>query len=595
MNLTNNLENNYSLYRCSNCHLIPFIGIKHINNKIFVEEYCKLKHYNLIEASDFLQNMKIINNNKSFNKCNLCNEIKKIDKLFYCFECSKLFCDNCNNSHYNLKHKNFIEYKNIDNYCPIHFNYFNSYCQICYKNFDEIDVFITQNNIKKKTELINSKLNEVFNLKEKFIEKKIIGIYETFKNKISIEKDLIKYFIYLLQNNKNFEILKNLSNILNCDDVKIPDKSIFKYENKKIIENLENYYFLKPSNIIKCFPLNNLFLNKNSVKFFNSKIKKLLLKKTIKNAQTFNTFSCQITVFKSVYNKYLLAYFSNQNNNNYIYIYDLITEQKIKTFCNLYKSYILCIRHYSDIVNDYIILCSRENKIIVINVETGLIVIKFINSFLKDPLIGNYFYGISSMLLMNEYKYVISFCRDDDDLKIWDSKSKFIRLLSKCSNKLYLDTYYDKYIKKYYIISSGINIAINFELETGFVYQKYKSKGKNKCFKIIEINKKISIIFAADEYLNIFDFHNGNLIKNIYCGNNKEILCCLCIWNEQYCLTGGLGQYIYLIDIKKEQVKKLIKITNYINSIEKINIPSLGEMIISHDNNGEIKIWDINK
>ena len=85
----------------------------------------------------------------------------------------------------------------------------------------------------------------------------------------------------------------------------------------------------------------------------------------------------------------------------------MITEQNIKTFYNLYQSNILCIRHYSDIVNDYIILCSKENKILVINVETGVIVIKFKNSFLKDPLIGNYFYGISSMLLMNENKYVI--------------------------------------------------------------------------------------------------------------------------------------------------------------------------------------------
>ena len=594
MNLTNNLENNYSLFRCSNCLLIPFIGIKHINNKIFVEEYCKLKHYNLIEASVFLQNIKLIKNNKSFNKCNLCNENFKIEKLFYCFECSKLFCNNCNANHYNLNHKNFIEYNNIDNYCPIHFNYYNSFCQNCYKNFDEINIIIIQNNIKKKSEFINSKLNEIFNLKEKFIKKKIENIYESFENKIKIEKDLIKYFSYLLQINKNFEILKNISNILNCDDVIIPDKSIFKYDNKKIIENLENYYFLKPSNIIKSFPLNNFILNKNSVKLFYSKITKLVLKKIIKSAETFNIFCCQITVFKSVYNKYLLAYFSNHTNNNYIYIYDLITEQNIKTFYNLYQSNILCIRHYSDIVNDYIILCSKENKILVINVETGVIVIKFKNSFLKDPLIGNYFYGISSMLLMNENKYVISFCRDDDDLKIWDSNSKFIRLLSECSNKLYLDTYYDKYIKKYYIISSGINIAINFELETGFIYQKYNSKGKNKCFKIIEINKKISIIFVADEYLNIFDFHNGNLIKNIYCGNKKENLCCLCIWNEQYCLTGGTGQYIYLIDIKNDKVKKLIKLTNYINSIEKINVPLFGEIILTHDNNGEIKIWKLN-
>ncbi len=115
--------------------------------------------------------------------------------------------------------------------------------------------------------------------------------------------------------------------------------------------------------------------------------------------ETFNIFCYQITVFKSVYNKYLLTYFSNQIYNNYIYIYDLITEQNIKIFYNLYQSNILCIKYYSDIVNDYIILCSKENKILVINVEIGVIVIKFINSFLKDPLIRKYFYGISSMFI----------------------------------------------------------------------------------------------------------------------------------------------------------------------------------------------------
>ena len=123
--------------------------------------------------------------------------------------------------------------------------------------------------------------------------------------------------------------------------------------------------------------------------------------------ETFNIFCYQITVFKSVYNKYLLTYFSNQIYNNYIYIYDLITEQNIKIFYNLYQSNILCIKYYSDIVNDYIILCSKENKILVINVEIGVIVIKFINSFLKDPLIRIIFMGFLQYLLMNENKYVI--------------------------------------------------------------------------------------------------------------------------------------------------------------------------------------------
>ena len=100
--------------------------------------------------------------------------------------------------------------------------------------------------------------------------------------------------------------------------------------------------------------------------------------------------------------------------------------------------------------------------------------------------------------------------------------------------------------------------------------------------------------------VNIFHFHKGSLLKEIYLGNIS--IRGMCLWNENYLLVSG-SDYIHLLDIKekKKTDKKFSEFQFTASCIMKIKIETndkkcvLNECLFAHGNSGFIKVWNNEK
>ena len=179
---------------------------------------------------------------------------------------------------------------------------------------------------------------------------------------------------------------------------------------------------------------------------------------------------------------------------------------------------------------------------------------------------------------------IIATCYNDDDIKIYDYKTKKIKKKIKCKfGFMFLDTYYDENSKKYYIICSNlIDKEINdrkeeqftkiFDLETGDVYFEIKKYAHNviirKLHNYTEENKNtenqiknevnnVSILFASTNKIYIYDLYNKNLLKEIEV-ESVNYLHCICLWNKDYVIVGGdkKDNKIHIIDLnQKKEIK----------------------------------------
>lgn len=224
--------------------------------KIILNLVCPNPDHKAIKELNFQEYQALINiSMNKICKCTLCNslQLNRTEFYYYCYNCKKIICSDCLNDKHEKEHKNFCEYKDIENKCLNHFDDKNEiiyYCLICKKNLcqmciiENLDHF-KQHNIKKITDLkeetkpyiIKIQEEQYNNIKQKHILQEKLKNLENkieFADFLQSEKDNYFYLLYD-NNNKIINSQKNSNNmfIKNQENVNQMNNNNI-YNNKEI-------------------------------------------------------------------------------------------------------------------------------------------------------------------------------------------------------------------------------------------------------------------------------------------------------------------------------------------------------------------------
>ena len=641
--------------------LIPFIGINYFNNEIYINYLYQFGKKGSMKFEDFIENSKL--NSLELAICSNCNE-KQIstENLFsFCFECKKYFCSKCLNDNKIHNHKKYLNSILIDHTCYEHKRDFVGFCLSCLCNIctdcDLNDLhllhkkifyskfLISENKIfsfREKIKEAQKFLNEIEILKKYILRKVkdekmkeiVLDCYSNFKEKNYKLLNFVYDLISIYENNKNnlnYEIIKNTKENINFKNLKeIPSFSkltdFLHYLNSFIILNPyeinfqpeidyynSNYATKDPNeNINELIP--NFNSNPHDLQFYDN---------IIENAFTdVVSLDNQFTLFKSFYDNYIVAYFyNNMNEKDYsIVCYDFINKKNINEFKHAHNKRILCIRHYFLNEKDVLITSSYDNSIKLWNVYEKEKILSIENAH-DNIHFYNYFRVNSVCLIVQKNKEndnknnmkkiknindefnIVSSCVEDPYLKIWNSKGKLINKFI-CNDVYYVDWIHDNRKDVSFIICGSNKKSFSFNLLTNSlykIYKKEKNESNHESLLVTEINKILCLIESSfNGFVNIFHFHKGSLLKEIYLGNIS--IRGMCLWNENYLLVSG-SDYIHLLDIKekKKTDKKFSEFQFTASCIMKIKIETndkkcvLNECLFAHGNSGFIKVWNNEK
>ena len=159
---------------------------------------------------------------------------------------------------------------------------------------------------------------------------------------------------------------------------------------------------------------------------------------------------------------------------------------------------------------------------------------------------------------------------------------------------LFIDSYYDKILSQYYIITGNINFSQSYDYDINNKYHKYNDNDKYIIYNIIvkNIKGKIKLIEScSDGIIRIFSFHLGLLLNKINVSNHD--LYEACFWNESYLFVGCEDKTIKQIEINNGIVVNNISGHNKgVLTVKKIIHPKYGECLISQNlGKSEIKLW----
>ena len=238
-NENNNLEISKEIIcnKCGNICLINFNGYK-----INLSECSNNHNMNDISLKDF-QNLQKIDSLKII--CHDCkNNNKKNSYNFYkCLTCKKDLCPLCMNQAH--KAHDIIEYNKINYICNLHNESFSSFCKKCNKNLcmfcesehEDKENIILYRDILPKKDVMKNQIEELKNSINKFKEK--IQEIKNILDNINISLEI--YFNInnnLLNNfekkNRNFQLFKNMDEIIVNNINILKELNVIKNENDKI-------------------------------------------------------------------------------------------------------------------------------------------------------------------------------------------------------------------------------------------------------------------------------------------------------------------------------------------------------------------------
>ena len=299
------------------------------------------------------------------------------------------------------------------------------------------------------------------------------------------------------------------------------------------------------------------------------------------------------TVFKSINGIYYLIY---SNFNNSVNSYDL-NQQKIiieLKGCHNYK--ISNIIYYLDKKNnkDLIMTISYEdNNLKLWNVNNWECLINILNVNKKGLLFSGCF------LNKNNQNYIITsnlnWNDDPENIKIFDFNGNKIKEINKSNdNVLFIDTFYDIKLNKYYILTGNKDYVKSYDYNINKLYKKYEDNNSGNHNKVIIKNdeKIIKLIDSCSiGNIRIWNFHSGLLLNKIKV--NYGYLMDICLWNNNYIFVGSSDCTIKLINIKNNLTIKSIRgHLRDVTTIKKIILPRYGECLVSQGyGNDQIKLW----
>ena len=489
-----------------------------------------------------------------------------------------------------------------------------------YKKFDDIKK-ITSNLIKDIIQAIKeqniNKLNEI-NYKSKNIanpsEKELIFKMNIPKENITKNKDdIIKYinkkyestnandFVnqvkFLFDTHQFIKVAKNMNDqiyvnqLTNINEEK-KEKMNSKIDSilKELEADLDSKLNQVEEEIILSMDNPSIYTSYNFSFKLQNDPQELIFKKDIcSNAHKTNSIDRVFCAFKSFLGEALIVWGSSSNNIEY---YDCEKEKIVKTFHQAHSQTVFSCRHYPYVKKriDYIITSSYDRTVKLWDYNQ--------NSYdlcISNAHGGYYIYSVSILFNIQEDKNYVITSSSNEKMKVWDFKGKYIRNFGQDSESTYfIDVYYSKWKKQYYIINANSVDVKSYEFDTGNLYHKYKGIPQTwHMSAVINETKQGQLLIESDGTgrIRIWDFNTANLLKNIastYSLNLRGI----CLWNDRYLFAAGNDYQVKLFDLEEGKFIKSFKgHSSTVCTIEKIKHPKYGGCLISQGLDGKLKLW----
>ena len=319
-----------------------------------------------------------------------------------------------------------------------------------------------------------------------------------------------------------------------------------------------------------------------------------------KDSYTEKNIDNTLCVFKSINNILVLVY-SNQNKS--IISFNLIDNKKINEMKNAHEENITNLIHYLDKSNkrDLILSVSdRDNSVKLWNIND-------INCLLNIPKINDSGNLLSACILndKNQIYILISNFNWYEDMieliKVYDYNGNKIKEINNSKeNTFFIDTYHDNKLSTIFIITGNLGYSKSYDYINNKLYKKYAEKDfyMHSILNITIYNKKEKtdlIESSSDGIIRIWDFHKGLVLNAIQMCSPDEEINGICLWdnNNYLCAGSAFNKTIKLIDLKEKKDINDIKGDNKISNIKEIIHPQYGEILISQEYNGNIKLWII--
>ena len=207
---------------------------------------------------------------------------------------------------------------------------------------------------------------------------------------------------------------------------------------------------------------------------------------------------------------------------------------------------------------------------------------------------GYYIYSVSLLCHIHQEKnYIITSC-PNEKMKVWGFNGLFLYNFGQSNESTYfIDIFYNKNLKKYFVINANSNDVKSYHFETGDLYMKYK--GTPQTWHMSAVVNDINDIFVLIESdgngtIRIWNFDTAELLKSITAHSIN--LRGICLWNNRYLFAAGNDSQVKLFDLEEGKFVKSFKgHTSTVCTLEKIMHPKYGGCLISHALDGKLKIW----
>ena len=600
-NNTNNMTKLQSLnitFRCKECLSLQIIYKTKFMDCYFIYIYTKCinEHLETYKIKDITE-LDTINKNK-IN----CSECKTVYSIFYCSKCYKTFCLNCKDIHIKQYHDNIIKLEDIDNiyYKDIFTKYKNYKYYFEFESLDENDdeykwlinnldniieesnkyknkwqneinkSYIKYNNDVNKKELILN-LEKRINNEINFIQLYIVQIKNILKNNLTLNEILISNLTHFL----NFKFISFLDFV---DDIK---------GEQKILQKLIYSHFFNNSYS------NYEIINIKNIKLLNYE-SEYNFKQNPDDLKSWKNNICHTYSFDIFYNKnkipfiiYLDKYtinimnLSNQKIEKYIEIpnEDIEQEKYLDGLVKYYKNnkneeYILCILFDENLIyifnlNNSELIFSLEEDDIFYNIEGP----NDYKGIFKSGILFSYNNKLT--LLISCYDRILIYDVDNEQLV-----SSILRILAPYSE----DYYFIDKNNCGYIISNTKEKISSLIFPQCKLYKNYinyiPQLGSYKYPRVFEFENNITYLITIfdNNILYIFDFHSGDLIKEIKLMDLHEAHQFL-FWNSECLIVPCSNDWrtASKVNIFTEEYEEIFYSTR---NMEKVYLPKHGEALI---------------
>jgi regulator of replication initiation timing len=456
----------------------------------------------------------------------------------------------------------------------------------------EIKLYLSiYNNIKcleEKVEIImiNNKnikfsiINEVYH-KFNTLQKNMDNMQED-NNKMKKQLNLILEEITNLKNENN-ELKREINSLkISQNENKSPAQSVI--DNESLKENIKE----KKDNTTNEDNNNHFITNPYNIHYLTE-----LTDDSYSHWGIDNTF----TTFTTLDNTSYLVYSTEQYS---IHFYNLNEQKLVKEIQNAHsEEQITNFRHFVDKFKkrDILMSISADSKNVRLWDIKNWELITNITKIYKT----GYLYS-ASFLIDDDKNYIVT-CNSSqksEGIKIFDFYGVQTKEIPNSNEDTYfIDTYYDKKLFKYFILTGNIGYVKSYDFSDKKLYYKYFDKGNNRGHDSIIIDDSKDLVklieSSGDGYIRVWKFHGGILLNKISIG--KYELRGICLWNSNYLFVGCTDNTIKLVEIKNGLVmKSLVGYNNEVCTIKKIRHPTFGECILTQGwENEQIRLWVNNK